>query len=231
MSKVKKESFFWTSYSDLMTSLFFVMLVLFVLTVVMLNREALLTSKIKIEYAILKDSLKIMSKTVEVTEAKLEHIERLNKSIENIDPRYFIYDERYKRHTLKDIEVSFRTNSSNIRDIPRQQQKQLISAGKAISRFIDTTIKGIPEAKYLLIIEGQSSKDSYQRNNELSYSRALSLVNLWRRNGVRFNNETCEVIISGSGQNSSFRLLPDNAWNSKNQRFVIHIIPKPGIIE
>ncbi len=36
---IKKESFFWTSYSDLMTSLFFVMLVLFVLTVVLLNKK------------------------------------------------------------------------------------------------------------------------------------------------------------------------------------------------
>ena len=37
--KRKKESYFWTSYSDLMTSLFFIMLTLFVLTVVLLNRR------------------------------------------------------------------------------------------------------------------------------------------------------------------------------------------------
>ncbi len=35
----KKESFFWTSYSDLMTSLFFVMLVLFVLTIALLHHK------------------------------------------------------------------------------------------------------------------------------------------------------------------------------------------------
>lgn len=33
MPKVKKESYFWTSYSDMMTSLFFIMLVLFVLAI------------------------------------------------------------------------------------------------------------------------------------------------------------------------------------------------------
>ena len=37
--KRKKESYFWTSYSDLMTSLFFIMLVLFILTVVLLNKR------------------------------------------------------------------------------------------------------------------------------------------------------------------------------------------------
>ncbi len=35
----RKESFFWTSYSDLMTSLFFVMLVLFVLVIVLLHKR------------------------------------------------------------------------------------------------------------------------------------------------------------------------------------------------
>ena len=39
MSKNKKESFFWTSYSDLMTSLFFVMMLLFVLTIVLLHNK------------------------------------------------------------------------------------------------------------------------------------------------------------------------------------------------
>ena len=46
-----------------------------------------------------------------------------------------------------------------------------------------------------------------------------------------FDGLPCEVIISGSGQSSKFRVKPDNAKNKKNQRFVIHIIPKPGIIE
>ena len=53
--KNKKESYFWTSYSDLMTSLFFVMLVLFVLIIVVLHNvnkdleEALGKAKATIE--------------------------------------------------------------------------------------------------------------------------------------------------------------------------------------
>ena len=35
----KKESFFWTSYSDLMTSLFFIMLTLFILVIVLLHKR------------------------------------------------------------------------------------------------------------------------------------------------------------------------------------------------
>ena len=37
--KKKGESFFWTSFSDLMTSLFFIMLVLYVLTYIMLKKK------------------------------------------------------------------------------------------------------------------------------------------------------------------------------------------------
>jgi len=39
MIKQKKESYFWASYSDLMTSMFFVMLVLFILTIALLHRK------------------------------------------------------------------------------------------------------------------------------------------------------------------------------------------------
>ena len=41
--KTKKESFFWTSYSDLMTSLFFVMLILFIVTICVLHNRMVVT--------------------------------------------------------------------------------------------------------------------------------------------------------------------------------------------
>ena len=46
-----------------------------------------------------------------------------------------------------------------------------------------------------------------------------------------FNKDECELIISGSGQSGSLRVEPDVKGNSANQRFLIHIIPKPGVIE
>ncbi len=85
MGKQKKESFFWTSYSDLMTSMFFVMLVLFVLTISLLHSR------------------------MRATEAQLAKIKKLESSIEKIDPEYFQYNSEYKRHTLKNITVSVAT--------------------------------------------------------------------------------------------------------------------------
>ena len=207
MGKTKKAAYFWTTYSDFMSSLFFVMLVLFVLTIVLLFKR------------------------INVTERELAKIKEINASIEKIDNDYFEYDQKYKRHTLKNIQVAFNVNSSNINDIDEADRQRLKEAGKAIVNFMKEAHRDLPEAKYLLIIEGQSSKDGYKYNYRLSYERALSLVQFWSENNIVFDNLPCEVIISGSGQASSFRVLPDNKSNKKNQRFVIHIIPKPGIIE
>ena len=203
-----RNNIFWLSYSDLMTSLFFIMLVLFIVCVVKMKGE------------------------VNAKEEQLRKIEELNNSIKEIDNKYFAYDEQFKRHTLKDIEVSFNTYSFNIHDIEREQLDKLLKAGQAIVRFMNSAKSKIPEAQYMLIIEGQSSKDYYTRNYELSYERALALINFWSSNGIEFDSlGNCEVLISGSGQSSKFRVQPDVRGNKDNQRFVIHIIPKPGIIE
>ena len=69
--------------------------------------------------------------------------------------------------------------------------------------------------------------EKYPNSN---YERALALVNYWKNNGIYFNSEQCEIIISGSGQEGTLRMQPDVAGNVKNQRFLIHILPKPGVI-
>lgn len=213
MAKRKPESFFWTSYSDLMTSMFFVMLVLFVLTVALLQKKMIQTEKEK-----------------EHLEALIAKGEQIEKSIEKIDSTYFDYNEIYKRHTLKNVRASFQTGSSDINDISEQDRQTLEAAGRAIQEMLQTAKDSIPEARYLVIIEGQSSRDGYAYNYELSYSRALSLVKYWSKQNIIFDNLPCEVIISGSGQASQFRELPDVPGNKENQRFVIHIIPKPGML-
>lgn len=212
MAKKKRDNNFWTSYSDLMTSLFFVMLVLFVLTITLLQNE------------------------ITTTKEKLKKIQDIENSIKNINKEYFEYDSLYQRHTLKDVTISFNQNSFDINDIPRAEQRRLIEVGKSIENFVDSAVIKIPEAKYLMIIEGQSSKDDYHtnayfNNDVLSFQRALSLLRFWTKENVNINPEYCEAIVSGSGQNSAFRVQPDNKNNRANQRFVIHIIPKPGNIE
>ena len=111
------------------------------------------------------------------------------------------------------------------------EKLKLRRAGESIRDFMIAAKKNSLKAEYMLIVEGQSSKDGYNRNYELSYERALALVKYWSACGIVFDGLPCEVIISGSGQTSRFRESPDVSTNEKNQRFVIHIIPKPGKIK
>ncbi|MBN1330962.1 MAG: hypothetical protein JXA54_15935 [Candidatus Heimdallarchaeota archaeon] len=200
MTKRKKESFFWTSYSDLMTSLFFVMLVLFVLTIAMLHKGLVTT----------KDQL-----------AKIKEIE---ESTNKIDTTYFEYRPEFKKHILK-INVNFPKSESNIQFIELSTQRDLLQAGLTIQNFIEEVIQKYP-VQYLLIIEGQASRDNYCCNYELSYQRALALYRFWIDNNIAFGSN-CEVLISGSGTGGTMRENEERL----NQRFLIHIVPKPGIIE
>jgi hypothetical protein len=201
----KKESFFWTSYSDLMTSLFFVMLILFILVIVLLHKR------------------------MEATQAQLDEIKKIEHSTEDLSQsNYFTYRPEYKKYVLN-IQVRYPAGQSDINSMiaadPDQKAKQMRDLGSA-GREIQNFLKRHSDYQYLLIIEGQASKDSYPYNYELSYQRALSLIKFWIETWhVEFGNN-CEIQISGSGDGK----LDTNSMRENNevdnQRFLIHIIPK-----
>ena len=203
----KQSSFFWTSYSDLMTSLFFVMLVLFILTVGVLVRQ------------------------VRATEAELKKIEEIHQALRNIDDRYFVYNEEHKKHILQ-IDEIFDTRSANMMDLSENARTLLRDAGQALVKAMsDLDYEGV---SYLIVIEGQASRDNSPINDELSYRRAIALRNFWfKKPGeqhVDLNKviSNCEIIIAGSGQYGVPREKPDIP--PANQRFLVTIIPKIGQI-
>lgn len=214
MTKKKRESFFWTSYSDLMTSLFFVMLTLFVLAIALLHRQVVQIGQEK-----------------EVTEKELRKINEIRTAVQSIDSTYFSYDPVYKKHILK-TQVKFKIGSSNIDDLDSYTKDELLAVRDTIKSFLDKLIEKDRKASYLLIIEGQASRDNYYYNNQLSYDRALSLFKFWFPNQtettLQFYNLPCEVVIAGAGHMEG---KPRAYINEDNQRFLIQIIPKPGIID
>jgi mannitol-specific phosphotransferase system IIBC component len=207
MLKQKKESYFWTSFSDLMTSLFFVMLVLFVLTIALLQRKM----------------VEIESER-NATQEQLDKITEIEEAVNRIDSTYFDYNSIYKKHVLK-IKVNFPLGISDMNVIDSVTKNNLRDAGMSIRNSLNKISMEYPEIQYLLVVEGQASKDRYHRNFELSYERALALTRFWIENNIDFGNN-CEVLISGSGMGGTMREIEE----SLNQRFLIHIVPKPGII-
>lgn len=240
--KGSKGALFWTSYSDLMTTLFFVMLVLFIVVTIAMGRivqnnkdiidelKYLRTQKDSIE--MMKDRMEKMQNTILADRKKVKKIEEIEKSIQNIDNNWFEYKAKYKKHMLK-IDVTFESMKSDITNIPLETREDLYQAGLAIERFLNKADEEFGKTvEYLLIIEGQASKDDYEHNFELSYERALSLYKYLRNNrGLDLKRDNCEVLICGSGTQGTMRALPDNSTNKTNQRFLIHILPKPGVIQ
>jgi len=197
----KKKDAFWISYGDIMTSLFFLMLVLFGLY-----------------HAKVNASLKQFRK-----------IQQIQKSIESIDKNYFSYDSTYKKHVLN-IGVQFKPASSNMNDLSARTRSELIEAGITVKEFISKKEIGDSKIQYLVIIEGQASNDKYPKNDDLSYDRAMALYNFWKIKVGDFKDiDNCELIIAGSGVKGVPRIQPD--IYPRNQRFLITIIPKIGSME
>ncbi|MDE5881508.1 MAG: hypothetical protein K2H60_07225 [Muribaculaceae bacterium] len=197
----KKESFFWTSYSDLMTSLFFVMLVLFILVIVLLHKR------------------------MEATEAQLQEIKKVEESTKDLSKDYFVYRPEYKKYVLN-IQVRYPAGKSDLNNIiasdKDNQLNKLTEAGKEIQDFLNKH----KENQYVLIVEGQASKDNFTFNYELSYQRALALMRFWVEDrGINFGHN-CEILISGSGDGKLDTHSMRETVETENQRFLIHILPK-----
>ncbi len=187
-----------------MTSLFFVVLVLFVLVY-------------SIQSSIIKDLV--------AAKDELERIKEIEKAVNNIDKKYFKYDSLNKKHILN-VQFLFPTGSSEISEIVPDKKPDLISAGVAIKRLIMMFPKE-ENVKYLVVVEGQASKDNWEGNDTLSFYRAKSLIKLWEQSKIGFDTlKNCELIIAGSGEKGIPRDQPDVP--PANQRFLITIIPKIG---
>ncbi len=218
----KKESFFWTSYSDLMTSLFFIMLTLFVLVIVLLHKR------------------------MEATEKQLEEIKKVEASTKELGrTKYYAYRPEYKKFVLN-VRCYFDELKSGLADLQTNTQ-DLRNAGMEIEQFLARNKNN----KYLLIIEGQASRNSPQwteRNYRLSFQRALTLMKFWKDICRIDFGANCEIQIAGSGDGrynfgytggeytERFKELDATLMRERgdkekdNQRFIIHVIPK-NIIE
>lgn len=222
MKKKNKESYFWTSYSDLMTSLFFIMLVLFVLIIVVLHNYNKQKTK-EIEEALAQ---------AEATVEQLNQVVQLEKQFEELSKSSALqYDEEKKMFVAKDfvgIEIFF-SNDDKIKD---EYLPKVDEVGKSLLQLIKNLYEKNPDLNFQLVIEGNAAipwyllwDNSYNPDNkemyELSYRRALALYLRWKNLNLRKYNT--EIIIAGSGFNGINR---DNKNEDNNKRFVIQIIPK-----
>lgn len=225
MATNNKKALFWTSYSDLMTSLFFAVLVLFVVVVVAMgavNRQVQ-EAKEKLEKALIDAN---------ATNEQLNQILRLQDQFNTLTKSSSLkYDEQKRMFYAKDfvgIEI-FEPNKDIIKD---EYVETVNRVGKDIKELIESLKANNKDFKYQLVIEGTAAipyrelkAGAFDPDNvgmyELSYRRALALYNKWKH--LNFRESNTEIIIAGSGFNGINR---DKIVEDNNKRFVIQIIPK-----
>ena len=216
MAKDTRQDSFWTSYADLMTGLFFIMLVLFVICIIQVGKknkdlgDALEGEKIKNE--------------------QYEQLLQMNKQFELLSKSTCLaYDSVKRMFYAKDlvgIEI-FYPDSDRIKV---EYKATVDEIGHDIYKILQEL--GRTNFSYQLVIEGTAAipwrklKDhTFNPDSEyayhLSYRRALALYNAWRKYDFRKYNT--EIIIAGSGFNGINR---DNLVEENNKRFIVQIIPK-----
>lgn len=233
-SNDKKRDFFWLSYSDVMTSMFFVMLVLFVLVYTMqskvIQEARQINEKLKILNNKLGKSEEEREKYMKALEAKayeLERIKSIDAAIKELEKGgLYEYNSICKRFELKS-DILFDQNSAQI---PRSVLHNLLTAGHQLNNLL-MRFKDNKQVKFIVIIEGRAAKHENARLNlryknnvkDLGYSRSLALYNLWMANGITLNNNNSEVFISSTGFDGLCRY--SGTEEGKNKRFIIQVIP------
>lgn len=206
---------FWLGYSDLMTSLFFISLVLFVVFYIASQKKQGELEKAK------KDA-----------EEKAEVTKKLLKIENDIDTLKKDPDFEYKnnRFELK-RQINFSPRSAVIET--ESDKQYLYKVGKKLLNLVDKLNQENTTVQYMLIIEGMASADGYYDNENLSFQRALAVYNLWNRNDElkskikRFNDSRiCKFQIVGSGIDAKgWGRLSTTESKEEDQKIVMYIVP------
>lgn len=233
MGKKKDQGMFWVSFSDLMTSLFFIVLVLFVITFISQQKQ------------------------VEDLQKKLEVYDMVERNVKPLkeNSNLFKYEEEYKRFILSfDVKYTLARYKIVEGDIDNYTltASKIKEAGFELKKIIDQlevekrNNPNLQNVSYIVIISGYASKllkPELDRDYELSYLRALNLWKFWLVNGINFEDEKynglIDLQISGNGWGGVGRhhYTIDDMSNkeqvnqfyhteTKNQRFIIQIVPK-----
>lgn len=219
---MRKNSFFWVGYSDLMTSMFFIMLVLFVLAIGYSQVQIIENEKLISELTIREMGL------IQETERlqKLLNLEEQFKPL--IDDSSFYYLPDCRKFIVRDLMGMEIFDPDQVK-IRKTFIARTITAGKKIEVFLGELSSRNKGFSYLLVIEGNMAND-FKNPKPVdrpdfyikSYERALAVYRLWLDNGINFRKYDVEVMICGSGLNGLCR----DPVEENNKRFSIQIIPK-----
>lgn len=217
MATKRRQDSFWLSYSDLMTSLFFIMLVLFIVCIIKMKGT--------------QNQLTELLGETQATNEQYENILQLETQFKELSESTTLrYDEEHKTFIAKDFEgIEIFEHESSV--IKKEYLPTVDQVGKDLDKLLSQLSSGNSSFQYLLVIEGNAA-NSYQHpmpvdkeyTYKLSYERSLALYYRWTQvDKLDLRKYNTEIQICGSGLNGINR---DKKVEDNNKRFVIQIIPK-----
>ena len=205
----KNRESFWPSYVDIMTTLFAVMLILFA-----------------VSYA----CFKLKEGQLEMLVDEYKDIINVYSTVDSIDEsQYYAYDSLYLKHTLT-VSIAYQEKEYDISnkllydltDKAKADEKRdsIAMAGELVQNtimYVENSEDIGKNIKFLVVIEGQSSKipfndNDWQNNETLSFLRAKFLKKFWtdpiekggcglfQHTSENDINSKCEIIVAGSGE-------------------------------
>lgn len=218
---MKKGNIFWIGYSDLLTSLFLVSIILF-----LVFGGFAAKTKAELDDCIQKSDE--LSKEIALVQ-NIGDIQRALKRIANSDSFEPTENGMYRMR----YEVDFIPGDYDFTKLKKQDLRTCQNAGIELMAVIKKLNKEFAGVELLVIIEGLAQRrDNYQdimKSREgyvLSYQRAVGLKEYWESIGLDFSKENlnCELLAAGSGYYGKNRSKRD----IDNRKFIIHLIPKLG---
>lgn len=231
MKKSTQSNFIWISFTDLLSSLFFIVLILFVVTHINSKQVTKENNLLKEELTKKENNIKIYKKLLDEQSNEVragKSVIEVYNSIQDFfkDSEYFEYNFNCKRFEMKQ-NVQFDGDSDVIKE---EDKHKLIQSGNTIYNFIYSH-KIYNNLKFLIIIEGRAAKTPGLEDfgRKLSYRRSVSLYKLWEENNIYFNTNNSELLLAGSGFEGKCRYSDYN--DELNRRFIIQIIPVMDVKE
>jgi outer membrane protein OmpA-like peptidoglycan-associated protein len=223
--KSKRDGFFWVSYTDVMITLFFVMLAIAAISVYQLD-EARRVSEEK-----LKRIEEIQKAVTDLKNIKTKEATPTTDGlpIEKEVPMFQVSNNRFETKPIK-----FERGQFAISEIDKPYLQEV---GRELKKLVSSAKDG---AGYLIVIEGGADPtgDCWNDVFALSYQRAYALWELWISQGIDLKRPgVSDLQISGSGDQVP---IPCNNINKRKEfsfsgratrtdddlrRFSIHVLP------
>ena len=244
-----KEHNFWQNYTDLMSG--------FLIVFIIASLVAYSSYKIYVDLYHQKGITEANINDIIINADLYKKIRDFQDAQKSLNSKYFRYNDEYKRFECK-IDVQFTAN--DFENIRPEYIEDLKCAGHELDSIL-TQFSQSTGVQFKVIVEGRLANDltdggvhwitsegnpeAWKRGLENSYKRALTVVELWRRNGILENllyNDPAntaskvnkghkypgELFVSGSGYGGQnrYRFSPqDPKGEDKNKTFIIQIIP------